>query len=115
MDGTDWPATITAAGSLVAAVGAALAVVLGYANRRAARIAAEKATVAANAAVAARDAAEESKKDIIAATEDGLVIIGRQLDGRLSELLKEARALARAEGVAQGEQAQRDRSTAPQD
>ena len=41
---------------------------------------------------------------------DRVMQVGDQLDGRLSELLREARALARAEGVAAGEQAQRDRS-----
>lgn len=109
----DLPATITAIASVVAAVGLIVTSVLAYLSRRATQRAAERATIAADAAVAAQAAAEASKKAIVA-TQDGIFELGKQIDGRLSELLKSSAALARAEGVAQGEQAQRDRSAEPQ-
>ena len=46
---------------------------------------------------------------------DGNVVeLGDRVDGRLSELLKTTQALARAEGVASGEQSQRDRAAEAQ-
>jgi hypothetical protein len=109
----DLPATITAIASVIAAIGLIVTGVLAYLARRATLAAAERATVAADAAVAAQLAAESSKKAIVA-TQDGIFELGKQIDGRLSELLKSSSALARAEGVAQGEQAQRDRAADPQ-
>jgi hypothetical protein len=109
----DWPATFTALGTLVAAIGAVLAVILSFLNRRAATEARAKADDAAHAAERAKVAAEDSKREIIA-TKEGVFEVGRQIDGRLSELLRSSTALARAEGVAQGEQSQRDRAAAPE-
>jgi hypothetical protein len=84
--------------------------------------AAKAAKDAADAVIAAKQSLDDAKAEIVAATKDGAIVIGKQLDGRLSELLREARMLARAEGKAegiivgkaQGEQAQRDRTAAPQ-
>jgi hypothetical protein len=45
----------------------------------------------------------------VVAVGDKVYALGERLDGPLSELLVTARALARAEGVADGEQRQRDR------
>lgn len=61
----------------------------------------------------AKDAAESARVEIIA-TKNGIFEVGKQLDGRLSELLISSNAAARAEGVAAGEQSQRDRA-APSD
>ena len=107
------PQTIDALTKLVIAVGVIVTAALTFLNRRSVRAAAERATVAADAAVAAQVAAEAGKKAIVA-TEAGIFELGKQIDGRLSELLKSSSALARAEGVAAGEQAQRDRASEPQ-
>jgi hypothetical protein len=95
--------TITALGTLVAAIGAVL---IGYRN-------AHKAETAATAAAVAKEAALASKREVVLVG-DKVLEVGRQLDGRLSELLAEARAKSRAEGYTAGEQAQRDRA-APTD
>jgi hypothetical protein len=107
---------LTAIGSIVSALGVALAVVLGYLNRRSALAAKEraeeaaiKATTAASLAAAARSAAEASQAEILL-THGEVVEVGKRIDGRLSELLKSSIAQARAEGRSEGEQAQRDRS-----
>lgn len=113
MANLDVPATITALASFVIAVGVIVTSVLGFLNRRASAEARERATVAADAAVAAQVAAESSKREIIQ-TANGIFEVGKKLDGRLSELLASATALARAEGKAEGEQAQRDRASEPQ-
>ena len=61
----------------------------------------------------AKEAAEQTTATLVEVG-DKVFRIGEQVDGRLSELLREARALARAEGIAAGEQAQRDRSSEAQ-
>ena len=86
--------TITAIGTLVAAIGA---VVIGYRNSRKADAAKEKATAAAAAALIAKEAAEDSKKEIIA-TKDGVFEVGKAIDGRLTELLEITKQAALAEG-----------------
>lgn len=65
-------------------------------------------------------AAAEDAKAILVNTADGVFELGKAIDGRLSALLaaKEAEFAseikrARAEGVAAGEQAQRDRAAEP--
>ena len=103
----DLASVITSVGTLVAAVGALL---VGYRNSRKADAAKEKAVAAALAAAVAKEAAEAGKREVLIVG-DKVMEVGKQLDGRLSELLREARALARAEGVAAGEQAQRDRAS----
>ncbi len=100
---SDLAATITALATLVAAIGAVL---VGIRNSR-------KAEVAAIAATIAKEAAEASQREVVA-TKDGVFEVGRQIDGRLTQLMATATALARAEGIAQGEQAQRDRSSEAQ-
>lgn len=109
----DLPATITAIASVVAAIGLIVTSVLAYLSRRATQLAAERATIAADAAVAAQTAAESAKKEIVA-TANGIFEVGKKLDGRLTELLASETALARAQGIAQGEQAQRDRAAEPE-
>lgn len=106
----DLAATITAVATLVAAIGA---LAVGWRNSRAASEAKARAAEAAFAAERAKEAAEASRREIIA-TKDGVFEVGKRIDGRLSELLKSATALARAEGIAAGEQAQRDRGTEAQ-
>lgn len=98
--------TIVALATLVTAVGA---VILGWRNSRKADQAKEKAAAAAIAAAVAKEAAEASKREVIVVG-DKVVEVGKQLDGRLSELLAEARRTSRAEGFTAGEQAQRDRA-----
>jgi hypothetical protein len=73
----------------------------------------QRAVAAAKAAEAAKAAAESAKADIIA-TKAGVFELGKQVDGRLSELLDVTRKASRAEGWAAGEQAQRDRAAGPQ-
>jgi hypothetical protein len=83
-------------------------------------IAAVAAIYAAWSARQARKAADKSNDGVIQV--DGkLYSLGKQIDGRLSELLAgkdresvNAVNLARAEGVAQGEQSQRDRNAEAQ-
>jgi len=58
--------------------------------------------------------AAESSKDVYAVVDEHIVNLGRAVDGRLSELLKSTERLARAEGVAAGEQSQRDRQSPPE-
>lgn len=85
---TDAASVITAIAALVAACGGILAAVLAYRARRGVEVATEALTI----------------------IEGEVREVGERIDGRLSELLKSSSALARAEGVAQGEQSQRDRS-----
>ena len=80
--------TITAIAALVAAIGGIVAAILAH-RAKATAEAAEKAVVAVG---------------------DNVFELGKRMDGPLSELLSTTRALARAEGVAAGEQAQRDRA-----
>ena len=103
---SDVPAIIAALGGVVTAVGVIL---VGYWAYRAKERAADAAEAAAKAAAEANAARSE-----IMVVGDKIVEVGKALDGRLSELLREARATARAEGMAAGEQAQRDRA-APSD
>ena len=102
MNDVDLPATITAIGALVTALGVILVAYWAYRGK-------ERASKAA-------DLAADAKKEIVAVG-DKLYLLDKRVDGRLTELLAQARAegvsnanLARAEGVAQGEQAQRDRA-----
>ncbi len=101
MNADEWVAVIGAiSGGTIAIIGA---IALAYRQASSAR------QEAADAKLAALDA----KREIIA-TKTGIYEVGKQLDGRLSELLATSNAAARAEGVAAGEQAQRDRA-APSD
>ena len=88
--------------ALVTAVGVFVAVVIGYLNRRAAAAAKVEATNA-------KDAAREAAARLIV-VEGAVVEVGVRIDGRLTELLESETGRARAEGVAQGEQEQRDRN-----
>lgn len=89
---TDLASIITALAALVAAAGGILAAVLAYRARRGVEDATEALTV----------------------IEGEVREVGERIDGRLTELLKSTSALARAEGVAQGEQSQRDRAAESQ-
>jgi hypothetical protein len=86
--------------ALISAVGIVLAAVIGLVG-----------TVVVRKLNAAKAAALQTATTLIEVG-DKVFAVGEQVDGRLSELLREARALARAEGVAQGEQSQRDRAAA---
>lgn len=138
-------ALIVALGGLTAGIVAGIIqLVLGWLNARAAakadlvdeeqkvaeRLAAEarqdlldeRAAAAAKAAADHTKALADAKAEIIGATQSGMVIIGKQLDGALSKHIDEVRKLARAEGKnegilvgkLQGEQAERDRRSAAQ-
>ena len=106
---SDLASVITALAALVAAVGAIVAAILGYLNRRKVMDAAIKAETAKDAAEAAKLAAEKSAREIVA-TREGIFTLGERIDGQLDKLL----AGARAEGRAEGEQAQRDRTAGSQ-
>lgn len=73
------------------------------------------ALVAAVGGVVAAILASRAKKRVDTAAADLVLVgdevrkLGDRMDGPLSELLVTTRKLARAEGVAAGEQAQRDR------
>jgi hypothetical protein len=86
--------------AIISAVGLILAAVVGLATQLIVRRLNEAKTVAERSAA------------VLIEVGDKVFAVGEQVDGRLSELLREARALARAEGVAQGEQSQRDRANA---
>lgn len=86
--------TILAIATLVTALGA---VAVGWRNSRKADAAKEEAALAAAAALTAKEAAEASKREIVA-TKDGVFEVGKQIDGRLSELLKLTEQAALAEG-----------------
>jgi phosphopantothenate synthetase len=87
----DVPATITALTALIVAVGA---FVLNFLKGRAAERSAERAALAAEAALAE---AQASKAAVIAV--DGKVYaLGKQLDGQLSKLLAEIKEGAYAAG-----------------
>lgn len=98
MDNIDIPATIAAVGTLVTAVGTILIAFWAY---RAKTHAARAAELAA------------SNKGDIAVVQGEVREVGSRIDGRLTALLKSSSDLARAEGVAQGEQSERDRSAPP--
>jgi hypothetical protein len=83
---------VTALAALIAAFGGIFAAVLAY---------------------RARQAARENSAEIIAVNGE-VREVGERIDGRLSELLRSSNALARAEGVAAGEQSQRDRAAEKQ-
>ena len=83
-------------------IGVAAAVVLSFRNSRKADAAREKAVTAVEAANAARTAAEASQKEVIA-TKDGVFEVGKQIDGRLSELLKLTEQAAYAAGKLAGQ------------
>jgi hypothetical protein len=110
---TDLPATLTAFGALVAAVGVILGAWWAYRAKR-------EATIAAREIVASKREILASKVEIIRIG-DEVFEIGKRVDGRLTELLDAAgakgitdAALAHAEGVAEGEQRQRDRQSPPE-
>jgi hypothetical protein len=93
----DLPGTITALSLLVTAIGAILAAYWSYR--------AKQATKDNKAAI------DDTKTEIVA-TKAGLFELGKAVDGRLSKLLEVSISNARAEGIATGEQSQRDRSAA---
>jgi hypothetical protein len=122
---SDLPNAITALATLIAAFGALVIALRNGTKANEARAAAElakeiaaaKGAEAVAAAEAARLAAEQSKVEIIA-TKDGVFEIGKRVDGRLSELLTTAKALARAQGLAEGragdgDKAQKDSPSEP--
>lgn len=89
---------IIALATLVSAIGA---VVVSLLNARRATAAAAASLVAKNAAEAAKVAATASQAAIIE-TKDGVYEVGKQIDGRLTELLKLTREAALAEGRLEG-------------
>ena len=97
---SDLANTIVALATLVTAIGA---VVIGYRNSLKAEAARERASEAVAAAEAAKVAASRAEVDIIA-TRNGVFEVGKQIDGRLSELLELTKAAAYAEGKLAGEQ-----------
>jgi hypothetical protein len=92
----DWPGNITAVGGLVTAVGA-IVIALRRTNG---------VKSAADAVAAAAATIEESKAEIIA-TKAGVFEVGERIDGRLTQLLEETRANARAEGKVLGRDEER--------
>lgn len=92
---------VVAIGGLAAFVTAVGTLVVGVRNSRKADDAALKAALAAERAADAKAAAEASQREIIA-TKEGVFEVGRQIDGRLSQLLETAKALAKSEGRAEG-------------
>jgi hypothetical protein len=107
----DWPAVIQATGTFVAALGAAIAAVVTVTISRQTSAAKEKSMEAADHAERARVMAEESKQEIIA-TRDGVFEVGKQLDGRLSELLKVTKENALAQGRVEGRAAEKEEGRA---
>jgi len=102
----DIPATITAIGALVTALGVVLIAYWSYRGK-------ERASRAA-------DLAADATKAIVAIG-DTIYLLDKRVDGRLTQLLEQVRSegvvaadLARSEGRAQGEQAQRDRASEAQ-
>ena len=85
--------TITAVAAVLTALGAILGAYWAYRARQATKL-------------------NEAR---IVETQGGIYELGQKLDGRLEELLRISRAAARAEGVAAGEQSQRDRSSSAQE
>lgn len=86
--------TILALATFVTAAGAVL---VGWRNSRKADDAKEKALLAAAAADLAKRAAEDSKREIVL-TKEGVFELGKQIDGRLTQLL----ALTDSEAYARG-------------
>jgi hypothetical protein len=83
--------------AIVGAIGLVLASLIGLASR----------VILSRLDKAETDRAKTEAE--VVAVGDKVYALGERLDGPLSELLVTARALARAEGVADGEQRQRDR------
>jgi hypothetical protein len=108
----DLVATFQAIAALVTSLGVLITVILTFLNRRAAGHAREAAQAARKAAEIAAQAAEDARKEIIGVSEKGVIVLGKQLDGRLTQLIEETKKLARLEGIAEGEQRQRDRAAA---
>jgi len=95
----DWEAIFQQVSTIVTAVGVIVAAYYSYrAKQRAAN---------------AETKVDETKVDL-QVIQGEVHEVGERIDGRLSELLDASTKVARAEGVAAGEQAQRDRS-APSD
>jgi hypothetical protein len=68
----------------------------------------ERAAVAAEKAAVAAQKAEDAVGEIVA-VKGSIFALGKQIDGRLSELLKSTAALSHAEGVVEGEKNRSDR------
>lgn len=103
-------------GTLVAAVGA---LVFTWRNNQKADAAKKAAISTELKADAAKEAAEHAKA-LLVEINGSVFTIGEKIDGRLTELihakdalLEVATARARAEGVAIGEQSERDRQSVP--
>lgn len=105
MDFGDLATLIGALTGMVAAIGALYVAVR---NSRKADEARDKALVAATKASDAADEAKASKAAVMLVG-DNVVEVGKRIDGRLSELLETARALARAQGIAEGTEQERKR------
>jgi len=91
----DWPATITALGALITAVGVIVIAFLNYRRAEHERV--------------HRAAQEELLRDgntELVRTNKGIFALGKQLDGRLQELLEVTESAARAQGVLEGRAAQ---------
>jgi len=106
MSDLDIPATLTASAAVVTALGVILIAYWSYRGK-------ERASKAA-------DFAEDATRAIVAIG-DKLYTLDKRVDGRLTQLLEQVRSegliaadLARSEGRAQGEQAQRDRASEAQ-
>ena len=95
---SDLPATLTALGTLVAALGALF---LSFLNAKKADDARDKAIAAAMQAAQAKAEAEDAKGAIVKVGDD-LFRVGKQIDGRLSELLELTARASRAEGMETG-------------
>ena len=110
----DLPGTITAIATLVASAAAALIALKNNQRANEAKVSAieakASAVIASSDAAAAKIAAEESRAEIVA-TKDGVFELGRQLDGRLQELIRSQTELARAQGRIEGRAAERAEPT----
>jgi len=91
----DWPATITALGALITAVGVIFIAFLNY--RRADNEAVHRK---------AQELLLKQGNSELVRTNEGIFELGKQLDGRLQELLEVTESAARAKGVLEGRAAQ---------
>jgi hypothetical protein len=92
----DWPATITALGALVTAVGV---IVIAFLNYR-------RGIVADLAETVEKELLEAQNAELVQ-TKGGIYQLGKKLDGRLQELLQLTEISARAQGVLEGRAAQK--------
>lgn len=97
---SDLPSIISAIGGVITAIGVILIAFWSYRAKE--RVA---------------DAVKQGKLNEaqIIAVGDTIYALGEKVDGRLTDLLRESKAASRAEGVAAGEQSQRDRHAASED